>query len=92
MKDIAKEIRGAHAQEVETLKRSLEDEKKNSAALEGKLADANSRIKNAEEGFAKCSEEVDEWNGYMSELKEVDLKKLYVGKKYVLLPWNYICG
>lgn len=92
LKDVAQKIKAAHAQEVEKLKKALEDEKKKSAALEEKLADANSRTRKAEEGFAKCSEEVDEWNGYVSELKEVDLKKLYVGKRLIMLLWVYICG
>ena len=92
LKDVAQKIKAAHAQEVEKLKKALQDEKKKSAALEGKLADANSETRKAEESFAKCSEEVDEWNGYVSELKEVDLKKLYVGKRLILLAWIYMCG
>lgn len=92
LKDVVKKIRGVHAQEVEKLRKALEDEKENSAALEGKLANANAKVKKAEEGLANCIEEVDEWKGYVSELKEVDLKKLYVGKKLALLPWIYICG
>ena len=89
LEGMAKKLRGAHAQEVEKLKKTLEDEKENSAALEAKLADANLKIKMAEEDLAKCSEEVDEWNGYVSELKEVDLKKLYVGKKTRIIAMDF---
>lgn len=76
LKDVLVKKNAAHGLELDKLKKALEGERKKSAALEEKLADANLRIKKAEEGFAKCSKEIDEWNGYTSELKEVDFKKL----------------
>lgn len=78
IKDVAQKIKASHVHEVEKLKKALDCEKKKSAALESKLEDANEKIKKAEEGFAKCKKEVDEWDSYMSELREVDFKKLYV--------------
>ena len=76
LKDVIARKNAAHGQELDKLKKALDGERKKSAALEGKLADADLRIKKAEEGFAKCSKKINEWNGYMSELKEVDFKKL----------------
>lgn len=78
LKDAVQRIKASHLQEVEKLKKTLEGEEKKSTALAGKLRDANSKIKKGEELFAKCSEEVDQWKGYVSELKEVEFTKLYV--------------
>lgn len=76
LKDVLTKKNAAHGLELDKLRKALEGERKRSAALEGKLADADLRIKKAEEGFAKCSKEINEWNGYMSQLREVDFKKL----------------
>lgn len=76
LKDVLAKKNAKHVLELDKLEKALESERKKSAALEGKLADADLRIKKAEEGFAKCRKEINEWNGYMSQLKEVDFKKL----------------
>lgn len=76
LKDVVAKKNATHVLEQDKLKKALEGERKKSAALEGKLADADLRIKKAEEGLAKCRKEINEWNGYTSQLKEVDFKKL----------------
>lgn len=76
LKDVVAKKNATHVLELDKWKKALEGERKKSAALEGKLADADLRIKKAEEGLAKCRKEINEWNGYMSQLKEVDFKKL----------------
>lgn len=65
-----------HAQEVENLKKALESEKKKSAALEVGLEDANKKIEKIEHELVECREEVDVWNDYTSDLKDVDFGKL----------------
>lgn len=78
LRDVVQKNKALYTQEVEKLKKALESEKKKSAALEGKLEDADSRIKETHDELVKCSEELEEWNEYISELEEVDFKKLYV--------------
>lgn len=76
LKDVLAKKNAAHVLDLDKLKKALEGERKKSAALEGKLAEADLRIKKAEEGLAKKRKEINEWNGYISQLKEVDFKKL----------------
>lgn len=78
IKVVEQNLTASHAQEVEKYKKALENEKKKSAALEVNLEDAKLKIEKVEDELAKCREEVDDWNEYVSELKEVDFKKLYV--------------
>lgn len=89
LKHEVQKIKASHLQEVESLKTTLEGEKKKSTALEESLKDANSRITKGNELLEECSREVDEWNGYVSELKEVDFNKLYVQTR--LRPCIYVC-
>lgn len=76
LKEVLQKNKVLYLQEMENLNNALEGEKKKSAALEGNLEDANLRSKKFEDLFAKCSQQVDEWNDYVSALKEVDFKKL----------------
>lgn len=76
LKDVLAKKNAAHVLDLDNLKKALEREKKKSAALEGELVVADLSTKKAEEGLAKCRKEINEWNGYMSQLKKVDFKKL----------------
>ena len=78
LKVVEQNLTASHAQEVEKIKKALENEREKSAALKVKLGDANLKIEKAEDELTKCREEVEEWNEYISDLKEVDFKKLYV--------------
>ncbi len=76
LKVVEQNLTASHAQDVERYKKALESEKKKSAALEVKLGDAKSKIEEVEGELAKCREEVEEWNEYISDLKKVDFGKL----------------
>lgn len=76
LNDVISQKNTEHEQELDVLKKALESEKKKSSALGGELAAARQKTRKAEEGFAKCNQVINQWNGYMSELKEVDFKEL----------------
>ena len=76
LKVVEQNLTASHAQDVERYKKAMESEKKKSAALEVKLGDAKSKIEEVEGELAKCRQEVEEWNEYISDLKEVDFGKL----------------
>lgn len=78
LKALEQILRADHTQDVEKLRKTLENEKKKSAALEVKWSDAKLKIKKAEDELARYKDEVEDWNEYVSELKEVDFEKLYV--------------
>lgn len=76
LKVVEQKLTASHAQDVERYKKALESEKNKSAALEVKLGDAKSKIEEVEGELAKCRQEVEDWNEYISDLKEVDFGKL----------------
>lgn len=78
LKVVEQNLTASHAQEVEKLKKALESERKKSAALDAKLEDAKVKNRKLEDELVKCGEEVDDWNDYISDLKDVDFEKLYV--------------
>lgn len=88
LKVVEQNLTATHAQEVEKIKKALENENKKSTALEVKLADAKSKMKKAEDELARCREEVEDWNDYISELKGVDFNKLYVQTR--LRTYTYV--
>lgn len=78
LKVVEQNLTASHAQEVEKFKKALENETKKSDRLEVRLGEAKLNIEKAEDELAKCSAELEEWNQYISDLKEADFKKLYV--------------
>lgn len=78
LKVVEKNLKASHAEDVDSIKKALESEKKRSATLSGKWEDAKLKIQMVEDRLAKCSAEVEYWNEHISDLKEVDFEKLYV--------------
>lgn len=76
LKIVEQNLLASHAQDEERFIKALENEKKKSAALEVKLVDAKSKIQDMEGELAQCREDVEDWNEYISDLREVDFGKL----------------
>ena len=73
-----KKQKATHIQEIEKLKKELEAERRTVATLKEEMEKARTRKEKAEEQLRYCTKQVSEWDGYLSLLKDVDLKKLYV--------------
>lgn len=64
------------AQAVTQIKKDLDNEKKTVAKLAKELETANNKTQEANKKLGRCSEQLKEWEGNLSHLKELDLKVL----------------
>lgn len=73
---VTEKQKSTHAQAVTQIKKDLETEKKTVAKLTKELETANTKTQEANEKLGRCNEQLEEWEGNLSHLKELDLKAL----------------
>ena len=72
-----KKQRITSTQDMEKLKKELEAEKKTLATLRLELEKANAKTHKVDKELRHCTEQLSEWKGYLSSLKDIDFKALY---------------
>lgn len=74
--------KAAHAQSVAQMKKDLDTEKRTVAKLTKELEIANKKTQDTNTKLGRCNEQLKEWEGNLSLLKEVDFKVLSVRFSY----------
>ncbi|MCJ1377893.1 hypothetical protein MMC17_000989 [Xylographa soralifera] len=78
---LLKDQKATHIQEVKKLTKELEAERKAVATLKEELEKARTRTGRVEEELSCYAKQLSEWEGYLSLLKDIDLKKLEIDVK-----------
>ena len=71
-----KKQRIINTQDMEKLMKELEAEKNTVATLKAELEKASVKIHKVEKELRHCTEQMSEWKGYLSSLKDIDFKAL----------------